>query len=92
MNNTARAFPALAVLFSLIAIGNCLGQDKAADAAKVRERINTIIQQTGEGVTHRLRAKVMDLYASGALKIESLTLMPKVIVSTRTSCASRPSS
>jgi hypothetical protein len=30
------------------------------------------------------------LYASGALKMESLTLMPYVIVSTRTSCASRP--
>jgi hypothetical protein len=49
MNHTARASSALAVLFGLIAIGNCLGQDKVADAqtaAKVRERVDTIIKET----------------------------------------------
>ena len=45
MNNTARAFPALAVLFSLIAIGDCLAQDKPTDA-RVRTRVDTIIKET----------------------------------------------
>jgi hypothetical protein len=43
MKHTARAS---VVLFCLVAIGNCLAQDKPVDAAKVRERVNTIIQET----------------------------------------------
>lgn len=43
MKDTARRHPELAVLFCLIAIGTCLGQDQVA---KVRERVSTIISET----------------------------------------------
>lgn len=43
MKHTARAF--VAVLFCLLAVGYCLGQDKLTDA-QVRTRIDTIIKET----------------------------------------------
>jgi hypothetical protein len=46
MMKTAFGFCGLAVLVCLITFGDCLGQGKVADAAKVRERVNTIIRET----------------------------------------------
>ena len=49
MKETACGFAGLAVLFSLSAIGNCLGQGNVAHGqttAKVRDRVNTIIRKT----------------------------------------------
>ena len=49
MKRTARGFACFAVLFSLSALGHCLGQDNVVPAqatAKVRDRVNTIIRKT----------------------------------------------
>jgi len=49
MKETARRLPGLVVLFCLIVIGICLGHGTIANAqttANVRERVNTIIQET----------------------------------------------